>query len=70
MQRWLSRVLVAGLGIGAASCQTLPEISPNVCGNLIIDPGEDCDGFIDPADARAVFGRALAFMRDSRCSHP
>jgi len=27
------------------ACSTLPAIAPNVCGNGVLDPGEDCDGF-------------------------
>jgi hypothetical protein len=47
MLRWLSRIAVIGLGLGAVSCQTLPDIQVSVCGNYIVEPGEDCDGFID-----------------------
>lgn len=41
-----------GLGLCAAiaiagGCQDLPDINDNVCGNLVLEPGEDCDGFGD-----------------------
>jgi hypothetical protein len=36
-------VLVGTLAL--AACKALPEIRPDVCGNGVIEPGEDCDGF-------------------------
>lgn len=42
-----SAALVAGLALAAATltgaCLTLDDISENVCGNRVLDPGEDCD---------------------------
>jgi hypothetical protein len=31
----------------AAGCQSLPDIGADVCGNLVLEAGEDCDGFGD-----------------------
>jgi hypothetical protein len=35
--------------IAAAGCRELPELAPDVCGNGVVEDGEDCDGAIDPA---------------------
>jgi len=35
--------LVAAVGIGA--CSELPEIASSVCGNSVVEPGEDCDSY-------------------------
>ncbi|NUP05808.1 MAG: hypothetical protein HOW73_07085 [Polyangiaceae bacterium] len=37
--------VLATLGVGAiGSCAALDDIEPGVCGNRVLDPGEDCDG--------------------------
>jgi hypothetical protein len=37
-----------------AACSELPEIPANVCGNGVLEPGEDCDGFaVDELACRA-----------------
>ena len=35
------------LTIALGGCKGLPEVNANVCGNLVLEPGEDCDGFGD-----------------------
>jgi FG-GAP-like repeat len=37
-------VWLLGLAVALLGCSTLGEIPANVCGNGIVDPGEDCDG--------------------------
>ena len=42
----LLRVCAAGaLASLLCACSELPEIPANVCGNGVLEPGEDCDGF-------------------------
>ncbi len=42
--------LAASLGLlVVASCENLPPVDENVCGNRVVEQGEDCDG--NPADA-------------------
>ncbi|HEY3500117.1 MAG TPA: VCBS repeat-containing protein [Polyangiaceae bacterium] len=38
-------IAVAALLVPFEGCRTLPEIPGGACGNHVIDPGEDCDGF-------------------------
>lgn len=38
----MSRALVLGVGLLAA-CTELPAFEAGVCGNFVLDPGEDCD---------------------------
>ncbi|MGD0523999.1 MAG: VCBS repeat-containing protein [Polyangiaceae bacterium] len=38
-------LLLAPLGVLLADCSTLPAIQADVCGNAVVDPGEDCDTF-------------------------
>ena len=56
MLRFVSRIAVIGLGLGGIACTTLPDIQPSTCGNLILEPGEDCDGFLSADDK----GRGVA----------
>ena len=37
--------LLAVVGVVGAACAELPAITPNQCGNRIVDTGEDCDMF-------------------------
>jgi hypothetical protein len=37
--------LVSALGFVAIGCKDLPDIPPGVCGNQVVEPSEDCDGF-------------------------
>lgn len=40
------------LVLGLWSCAALPEpAEPGICGNLILEPGEACDGYSDPRGA-------------------
>ena len=36
---------VLGLALAAFGCKELPEIESGVCGNRVLEPPEDCDGF-------------------------
>lgn len=38
----MTRFLVITV-LALASCSTLPELEENICGNLVLDPGETCD---------------------------
>ena len=40
-------VALAAVVSGAGSCADLIDIDHDVCGNQILDPGEDCDGHDD-----------------------
>ncbi|HEX6277615.1 MAG TPA: VCBS repeat-containing protein [Polyangiaceae bacterium] len=40
-----SRAWVLGFGLSTLACTTLPEIEHDVCGNQVLEPPEDCDGF-------------------------
>lgn len=40
MRRWLGGALLA-----LTACQDLPDLDAGVCGNHVIEAGEDCDGF-------------------------
>ena len=42
---------VVAVAAPAFACSNLPDIAANVCGNGVVDPGEDCDG-----DASAAGG--------------
>lgn len=42
MRAWLTFAAVA---LAAPGCKDLPEIPAGVCGNHVIEPPEDCDGF-------------------------
>jgi hypothetical protein len=33
-----------------AACKPLPSLDEGVCGNHVIEPGEDCDGFAEPGE--------------------
>lgn len=48
----MSRVflLISALG----GCVALPEVPAGTCGNHVIEPGEDCDGFPDPSHAASL----------------
>jgi hypothetical protein len=50
MTRLILAVAVA-VTVSASACSNLPDFTANVCGNGVVDPGEDCDG-----DASAVGG--------------
>jgi hypothetical protein len=41
---WRSARVVA-VAIASCACSTLPDIPAGVCGNGVLDPTEDCDGF-------------------------
>ncbi len=44
MRRFAGCVLMAAvLGAVAASCANIESIASDVCGNAVVDPGEDCD---------------------------
>jgi len=44
--RTLTRLLLVAVTAGILlDCSSLPAISAGVCGNAVIDPGEDCDTF-------------------------
>ena len=50
----LPRLALAASLVLAASCAPMPTIQHDVCGNAIIDPGEDCDTFaIGDSECRA-----------------
>src|SRR5688500_11947581 len=36
-------LMAAVLGTAAASCADIESIASDVCGNAVVDPGEDCD---------------------------
>src|SRR5438477_526077 len=42
--------------LALAACSTLPHIDANVCGNGIVEVGEDCDGTSDGATCGAADG--------------
>jgi hypothetical protein len=43
-----------GCALSACACRALPDIAANVCGNAVLDDGEDCDGFArDGLECRA-----------------
>jgi len=47
--RWMPKLavdvaLLMGLGLSGISCGELQLLESGVCGNFVIDPGEDCDG--------------------------
>lgn len=47
--RWMPKLaanaaLLIGLGLSGISCTELQLLESGVCGNFVIDPGEDCDG--------------------------
>ena len=42
---------IAGMHIG---CADLPDVNPDGCGNLVLNEGEDCDGFADQALGQGV----------------
>ncbi len=50
-RRRLWRVLLPCAAVLGA-CADLPTISANTCGNKVIEPGEDCDGFSIYSEAR------------------
>jgi hypothetical protein len=41
--KWWLAVAIATI----AACKPLPSLDEGVCGNHVIEPGEDCDGFAD-----------------------
>jgi len=41
------RVLWAGAAL--LSCRELPPLPAGICGNSVVEPGEDCDRVVDPA---------------------
>ncbi|MDD9941933.1 MAG: FG-GAP and VCBS repeat-containing protein [Myxococcales bacterium] len=41
----MARAAVIALCFTAMGCGALPSIEPGVCGNGVLEPGEDCDGF-------------------------
>lgn len=43
---WL--LLSSALALLSSACTAFPDIPSGVCGNGVIDPGEDCDSFPDP----------------------
>jgi hypothetical protein len=45
-QTIISRLGLAGV-IAVAGCQSLPDVGSGICGNLVLETGEDCDGFGD-----------------------
>jgi len=52
MKTWTSSFSAPVLALAVAlapACTDLPDIADGECGNLVLEPGEDCDGFSDPA---------------------
>src|SRR5688500_14426129 len=43
-----------------AACRDLPELSHGVCGNGVVESGEDCDGLADPEHACGGAAEATA----------
>jgi hypothetical protein len=39
------RAWAFGLGVASLCCTTLPDVEQGVCGNLVLEAPEDCDGF-------------------------
>jgi hypothetical protein len=48
MTRALALPLLLPLSLSLAACKALPEIPLGVCGNHLLDPGEECDSGDDP----------------------
>ncbi len=42
-------VVLAMAAVGAVACTEFPTIDGDTCGNQVLEPGEDCDTFADPA---------------------
>jgi hypothetical protein len=55
----MKRSWLAVAVFGLAACSELPAIDRGVCGNRVVEPGEDCDG--------AVAGGACADEGDNAC---
>ncbi len=53
--RWLAplAVLAGGLAVIAGACTSLDDIERGVCGNSVLDPGEDCDSHAHPDSGTA-----------------
>jgi hypothetical protein len=48
-----------------AACADLPEVPAGTCGNLVIESGEDCDGFPDPThDGAGLTCEQCAYVCD------
>ena len=63
MRRTMLRRLgwLAMVSLGAVACQSLPDVEPGICGNEIVDPGEDCDTVIPSTSAtQAALAAGLA----------
>jgi hypothetical protein len=41
----ISRVAAVALIVTVGGCAALPEVPGGTCGNHVVEPGEDCDGF-------------------------
>jgi hypothetical protein len=42
-----ARWIALGAALLAAACNSLPDVEPGVCGNKVVEAGEDCDGFAE-----------------------
>ena len=45
----MAKLVLIVASVAAIGCFDLPAIPTNTCGNGILEPGEDCDTFANPA---------------------
>jgi hypothetical protein len=57
-----------GLGVLAialaGSCRQLPELEPDMCGNGVVEKGEDCDLFTEFSEIKSSCGNACRYLCD------